>query len=174
MGEGRRGEPSDGPQANQRLTVAQAAAKLSITEGAVRSRIKRGTLPTTREGGTVYVLWGDGTSETNHQTSYGEPHGVPADQSELVESLQDQVAFLRAELERRGEEADRYQRIVAGLAQANANLSERVRELEPAQTGQESPQESAEAVTRGDDDRPAAEGQETAPRRPWWRRVFGG
>ena len=43
MGEDRTGEP----QANhERLTVAQAAAALGITEGAVRSRIKRGTLAT--------------------------------------------------------------------------------------------------------------------------------
>ena len=35
---------------------------MGITEGAVRSRIKRGTLPTTKERGTVFVLLGDGTS----------------------------------------------------------------------------------------------------------------
>src|SRR5215210_5541912 len=53
VGEGHTGEP----QANQeRLTVAQAAAVLGITEGAVRSRIKRGTLPTTKERGKLFVL----------------------------------------------------------------------------------------------------------------------
>ena len=61
MGDGRTDEPRDEPQADQRLIVAQAADALDITEGAVRSRIKRGTLPTVKEGGTVYVVLG-GTS----------------------------------------------------------------------------------------------------------------
>ncbi len=130
MGERHADELRGEPQANHRLTVAQAAASLGITEGAVRSRIKRGTLPNTKEGGTVYVMMGGGTSKANQSTIFAEPSGEPSDQSELVESLQDEVAFLRAELERRGEEADRYQRIVAGLAQTNANLSDRLRQLE--------------------------------------------
>jgi predicted ArsR family transcriptional regulator len=33
-------------------TIAQAAAKLGITEGAVRGRIKRGTLPAAIDAGT--------------------------------------------------------------------------------------------------------------------------
>ena len=34
-------------------TVAQAATKLGITEGKVRSRIKHGTLPTAKVAGTA-------------------------------------------------------------------------------------------------------------------------
>jgi hypothetical protein len=37
-------------------TVAEAAALLGISAEAVRGRIRRGTLPVEREGGTVYVL----------------------------------------------------------------------------------------------------------------------
>jgi hypothetical protein len=36
-------------------TVVQAAAKLSITEGTVRSRIKRGTLPAAKDAGTAVL-----------------------------------------------------------------------------------------------------------------------
>ena len=175
MGEGRRGEPrcgepSDEPQATPRLTVAQAAVRLGITEGAVRSRIKRGTLPTVKEAGSVYVVWSGGTSEANQSTNNAEP----SDQSELVESLQDQVAFLRAELERRGEEADRYQRIVAGLAQTNANLSERVRALEPPRDEPQAPERGSESP-EGVDTPDRGEGsQEGVERRSWWRRWFGG
>ena len=90
MGEDRTGEP----QANhERLTVAQAAAALGITEGAVRSRIKRGTLPTVKEGGTVYVLLGGGTSQANQSTN----SGVPGDQSALIGALRDQIEDLRRE-----------------------------------------------------------------------------
>ena len=92
MGEDHTGEP----QANHdRLTVAQAAASLSITEGAVRSRIKRGTLPTIKEGGTVFVLLGGSTSQ-----AYQTPNiGVPGDQSKLVDALQDQIRYLREQLD---------------------------------------------------------------------------
>ena len=87
MGEDRPGEP----QANQeRLTVAQAATALGITEGAVRSRIKRGTLRTTKEGGTVFVLLGGGTAQANQTTN-------TSDQSALIGALRDQIEDLRRE-----------------------------------------------------------------------------
>ncbi len=180
MGEGRTGVPRDVPGSNHRLTVGQAAERLGITKGAVRSRIKRGTLPTAKEAGRVYVVWGGGTSSSNHPPDTDEPIVEPPAQSELIESLQDQVAFLRAELERRGEEANRYQRIVAGLAQTNANLSERVRELEAAPEPRDEPETSRQDAGGVEDRGEPVEAQETArepeetARRPWWVRWFGG
>jgi hypothetical protein len=98
VGEGHTGEP----QANQeRLTVAQAAIRLGITEGAVRSRIKRGTLPTAKEGGNVFVLLGGGSSATYQATDTG----VPDDQSELIEALRDQIEDLRQERDEWREQA---------------------------------------------------------------------
>ncbi len=188
MGGGRTGEPRDGPRANHRLTVAQAAKRLGLTKGAVRSRIKRGTLPTVKDAGRVYVVWVGGMSSANHAPDNDVPSDEPSAQSELIESLQDQVAFLRAELERRGEEADRYQRIVAGLAQTNANLSERVRELEAAPEPRDEPetphQDAGGVEDRGESAGPQTDVREhstmverpTAPptRRPWWIRWLGG
>ncbi len=172
MGEGPTGEPRDVPEANHRLTVGQAAERLGLTKGAVRSRIKRGTLHTVKETGRVYVMLGGGTSPANHAPDPDEPIDEPSALPELVESLQDQVAFLRAELERRGEEADRYQRIVAGLAQTNANLSERVRELEAASAPRDEPESAAETATGTNITSPSASPQTGAQRRPWWRRIF--
>lgn len=182
MGEGRTGEPRDGPRANHRLTDTQAAAALGLTKGAVRSRIKRGTLPTVKESGRVYVVLGGGTSSADHTADPDEPIGEPSAQSELIESLQDQVAFLRAELERRGEEADRYQRIVAGLAQTNANLSERVRELEAPPEPRDEPETVPSPTTGGTGPQTGAQEHSTnverptatTPRRPWWIRWLGG
>jgi len=136
MGEGHIGEP----QANQeRLTVAQAAARLDITEGAVRSRIKRGTLPTEKESGTVFVLLGGGTSQANRSPNAG----VPGDQSELIVSLQDQVRYLREQLdterEARTEERRRHDTVLAQLSAANAEQARTIRELE-------APQETPEAA----------------------------
>jgi hypothetical protein len=139
VGEGHTGEP----RANhERLTVAQAAATLGITEGAVRSRIKRGTLPTVKEGGTVFVLWGGGTSQA-HQT----PNTVvPGDQAELIDSLQDQIRYLReqldAEREARTEERRRHDTVLAQLSAANAEQARTIRELEAPQE----PEEAAETV----------------------------
>ena len=42
--------------AQTRVTVAQAAELLGLSAEAVRSRLQRGTLASTKENGTVYVL----------------------------------------------------------------------------------------------------------------------
>jgi hypothetical protein len=125
VGEG----PADEPRANQRLTVAQAAATLGITEGAVRSRLKRGTLPTMKEGGTVFVLWGGGTSSANQPPNTD----VPTDQSELVEELRDRVRYLERQVE---EERDSRRRADTLLAQ----LMQRIPELEAPEKPRESPE----------------------------------
>jgi hypothetical protein len=162
VGKGRTGES----QTNQeRLTVAQAAVSLGITEGAVRSRVKRGTLPTTKEGGTVFVLLSDGTSQANQSTNTG----VPGDQSELVASLQDQVRYLReqldAEREARTEERRRHDTVVA-------QLTSKIPAIEPPQEPSETTETVEEPPDRAEP-RPATGGAQESVQRPWWRRVFG-
>jgi hypothetical protein len=157
---------TDGPQANhKRLTVAQAATALGITEGAVRSRIKRGTLPTTKEGGTVFVLLGGGTSEANQSPNAG----VPSDQSELIASLQDQVRYLReqldAEREARTEERRRHDTVVAQLTSKIPAIEAPQEATESAETVEEEPERAEPRPT-------IVESQESV-RSPWWRRVFG-
>src|SRR5438270_4688362 len=147
MGERR----TDEPRANQRLTVAQAAAALDITEGAVRSRIKRGTLITVKEGGTVYVILGGGTSEANQQ-----PHtDEPTDQSELVESLQNQVIYLRQQLDAEREAGRRKDHLLAAAL-------ERMPAIEAAPEARGAPQTASEDV--GDTRVPPE-----PERRSWWR-----
>ena len=163
MGEDRTGEP----QANhERLTVAQAAAALGITEGAVRSRIKRGTLATAKEGGNVFVLLVDGTSQANQTPS----DDVPSDQLQLIEALQDQIRYLRqqldAEREARTEEQRRHDTIVAQLTSKIPAIEAPQEPTDAPETVDEAP-ESAEHWS-------ATGGAQEGPRRPWWRRVFGG
>ena len=168
MGEDHTGEP----QANHdRLTVAQAAASLGITEGAVRSRIKPGTLPTIREGGTVFVLLGGSTSQA-HQT----PNiGVPGDQPKHVDALQDQIRYLReqldAEREARTEERRRHDTIVA-------QLTSRIPAIEaPEEPPSEAPEASEtveEQQGRGEPHSTTVGTQEGVQRRGFWRRMFGG
>jgi hypothetical protein len=164
---------TDEPQTNhERLTVAQAAAALGLTEGAVRSRIKRGTLPTTKEGSTVFVLLGGSTSQSNQTPNIG----VPGDQSKLVDALQDQIRYLReqldAEREARTEERRRHDTIVA-------QLTSRIPAIEAPEETPSEASEAAEAVEqqqgRGQPHSATGGAQEGAQRRAWWRRVlFGG
>ena len=156
MAEGR----ADEPQANQRLTVAQAADHLGITEGAVRSRIKRGTLPTTREGGMVFVLLSNGTSQANQPSNDGEP----TDQPGLVEELRDRVASLERRLERHGDETERLHQIIAGLAQANAEQARTIRAIEAPVS--EAVSEDAETVDEATEHRSATAGPQTSTRPP--------
>jgi hypothetical protein len=54
---------------SRRLTIPQAAVTLGLTETAVRQRVTRGTLPTERVAGRVYVLLPDAThDETSEET----------------------------------------------------------------------------------------------------------
>jgi hypothetical protein len=160
---------TDEPQANQRLTVAQAAAALGINEGAVRSRIKRGTLQTTKENGTVFVLLGDGTSSANQAPNAVEPTAQP----ELVVELRDRVASLERELERRAAETERLHQIVAGLAQATAEQARTIRAIE-APTEVPEAAETVEEEPEGAAPQSDTPGPQTPLQRPWWRRVFGG
>ena len=172
MGEGRTVEP----QANQeRLTVAQAAAELGITEGAVRSRIKRGTLATTKEGGTLFVRLGGSTSQANQPPNIG----VPRDQSELIASLQDQVRYLReqldAERDARTEERRRHDTVVA-------QLTSKIPAIEAPSEARESPETVEEEPERAEA-RPSTEGRQEpeafgsrgsgTARGSLWRRIFG-
>jgi excisionase family DNA binding protein len=142
------------------LTVAQAAAALNISQDAVRKRISRGTIPHDRdESGRVYVYLVP--SETVHRT---DQDTAPNDatktvQDAYVRSLEDQIAFLRQELERKD-------RILL-------NLTERIPELEAPPEARESPQTAEEERERAEP-RSAAGGAQEGVQRPWWRRLFGG
>ena len=143
-----------------RLTVAQAADALSISQDAVRKRIARGTIPHARDGsGRVYVYLSP--SETVHKTAQDArvDEASKTVQDRYVRSLEDQIAFLRRELERKD----------AILL----NLTERIPELEAPSEARESPQTVEEEPERAEP-RPAAVESQEGVWRPWWRRWFGG
>ncbi len=132
-----------------RLTVAQAADALRISQDAVRKRIARGTIPHDRdESGRVYVYLTP--SETVHKTDQDTLQDVAAKtvQDTYIHSLEDQIAFLRRELERQD----------AILL----NLTERIPQLEAPR---ESP-ETAEVTSEGAEPRPYAGGPQEAVQRP--------
>jgi hypothetical protein len=173
---------------DQRLTVAQAAAALGITEGAVRSRIKRGTLPTTKEGGTVFVLWGGGTSQANQAPNTG----VPTDRTaELIAALEGQIADLREQVRsERQAHAEARRLLAAALERIPPQLeapsqdppgtpSEATEqpgrvEPQPAVESAQEPRESSEMHMPEAGGGPLPRDQQRASERSWWRRIFGG
>jgi uncharacterized coiled-coil protein SlyX len=156
VGEDRTGRPS--PDLD-RLTVAQAAEALSISQDAVRKRIARRTISHDRdESGRVYVYLSP--SETVHKTDQDTVPDAATKtvQDTYIRSLEDQIAFLRRELERKD----------AILL----NLTERIPELEAPSEARESPQTVGDEPQRTEPRPVTVESQESV-QRPWWRRVFG-
>ena len=135
--------------ARQRLDVNQAAAVLGISTDAVRKRASRGTLDSEKTGdGSLYVWLDTGTPP-------GTPNGLPPTQAHL-DSLQEQIEFLRRELERKDH--------------LLATALERIPALEAPRDGQE----TATAEPDREEPRPAPGGAQEAAERPsWWRRWFG-
>ena len=73
-----------------RVTVAEAAARLKVKEQAIRKRIQRGTLAHDKdEDGRVYVYLDPEDRAT------GEGNGIDTGVSTLVQSLKEQIAYLR-------------------------------------------------------------------------------
>jgi len=142
-----------------RLTVAQAAEALGISQDAVRKRISRDTIPHDRDNaGRVYVYLSP--SETVHKTDQDDDQDDTSKtvQDSYIRSLEDQIAFLRRELERKD----------AILL----NLTERIPQLEAPSEAREAYETAEEQQGRGQPQSAAGGAQEGA-RRPWWRRVLG-
>jgi hypothetical protein len=143
------------------MTVSQAAEALHVSQDAVRKRIARGTIQSDRdESGRVYVYLSP--SETVHQTDQDteQDDATKTVQDVYIRSLEDQIAFLRRELERKD----------AILLR----MAESIPQLEAPQEPRESP-DTAEAEPERAEPRSEAPGaQEGVQRRSWWRRVFGG
>jgi hypothetical protein len=149
--------------------VTEAARELEISTDAVRKRIARGSLESSREDGHVLVWLDDGGTEAGREAQ--------VDREALVEVLSEQVAYLKEQLNVRTEELREHRRIIAALTQ-------RIPELEPP-SEQEAPKEppggpqSAGAGSNREETPPrgfASDGAQEDAREPrsWWRRMFGG
>ena len=146
---------------DQRVTVADAALLLGISEDAVRSRLRRGTLRRKTGGDvTVFVVLGTDrpasnqrptddrlTNQQNDRQTAGQPidghvdrrGGSETYRDELVEALRDEVAHLRDQLDRERDASAELRRIVAGLVQ-------RVPELEAAPEPRNAPKTASEGT----------------------------
>jgi AraC-like DNA-binding protein len=144
-------------------TLTDAARVLGTSEGALRQRIRRGTLETFKENGRVYVYLPrtDGVRDDVHTP---ESHALRSADDEL----RARVVLLEQELERAhellqsAEERDRETRRLLAAA---------LERIAPQLEAPSEPREAPEMAAEGEDE-PRPGGQEGA-QRPWWRRVFG-
>ncbi len=167
-----------------RYTVPEAAEALGVTVDAIRSRIKRQTIMHVREDGRVYVLLsGDQGFTSNDQVDdQGAAHHAdqppqtgPDHRDELLEELRDRVRAL--------EEANREnRRIIAGLVQRIPELEATPEPRDESETVAETSEGTSPrsgtvgAQTSAEEHEESAQNAHFAetPRRPWWRRIFGG
>jgi hypothetical protein len=147
---------------SDRFTVSEAAARLGITESAVRGRINRGTLEAIREEGTVYVLLSDGYS-----VDYpGESNALISEMRGRIESLERQQELLERQLEQANQRDRENRRLLA------AALERIPPQLEAPAEPRESPESATEEAGGGDNDAPPLSQGPTKPR-SLWRRIFG-
>ena len=140
--------------------MAQAATRLGITQDAVRKRIARGTIRHGKdhEGRTfVYLDTFESESKTdqNNGQDVGSKTVSDADQDKYTRSLEDQIYFLRRELERKDT-------IIMSLTQ-------RIPELEASPQ----PREGHVTASEQADKSTSPPEQEPSQRRSWWRAFFG-
>ncbi len=160
-----------------RLTVHEAAGAMGISAEAVRQRIKRGTLETKKDpNGTVRVLLDADRTRNDARTDGDRTTDRTADQALItahLDHLEQEVAFLRAELQRREqdhrEESRRKDHLLAAAL-------ERVPQLEAPASPEprEAPQGTAEESEGSEPHPPTGGAQEAPERRSWWRRLLDG
>ena len=154
-----------------RLSVAQAAEVLGVTQAAVYKRIQRGTIEHDKDSeGRVFVYLD--AADIPSDKSMDEPDASTdmsmdgSNSAELIAELRTHNEHLRQEVEAWREEARRKDTILMTMAQ-------RIPELEPAKDSSseaaESPISSSEEPDKGNH----PEQQEPSQRRSWWRAFFG-
>ena len=94
----------------ERLTVAQAAARLRVSQDAIRKRIRRNTIDYDQDpDGRIYVYV--------DPSEIAQVESSDASMERLVQVQHDDIEFLRRELETRTEEIRRRDSIIAALTQ---------------------------------------------------------
>jgi hypothetical protein len=142
-----------------RLTIQDAARRLGVSEGAVRKRLSRGTLPHDKgDDGRVYVYLDAGVDE-------GVDAGVDPNTSALISQLKEEVSYLREENRRKDEiimqQAMTVRQLTALEGQRRDDAPESPESPGPSDTPTELSEERQEAT-------------EQLQGRSWWSRWFGG
>ncbi len=144
------------------MSVAEAARVLGITEGAVRKRVERGKLAAEHAPDGRLVVYPDRATTTT-DTTRDRPRQSRDDR--YTRSLEEQVAYLRGQLDQERDANRENRRIIAGLTQ-------RIPELQAPSEATGGPQTGEQEPERVEDPDPQTGTQR--PQRSWWRRIVGG
>jgi hypothetical protein len=144
----------------QGLTIKQAAARLGITDVAVRKRLVRGKLPGSKdESGQWFVHLPDDLPPVDNGKAAKPSLGTDPGSTHVIARLEDEVRYLRDELRRerehRSEELRRKDVLLAEFSQRLAEITQRLPEL-PASAA-DMPNDRAPGRANG------------SPPRPWWK-----
>jgi DNA-binding transcriptional MerR regulator len=140
----------------ERLTIAEAAKQLDLTQEAIRQRVRRGTIEHEKgDDGKTYVYLTEADNRTNTDNSV--ENAVVKD---YINALKSQIESVEQDRDEWREEARRKDHIIMALTQ-------RIPELEPAPEPRESTVSASEDTAKGDDVPPDTE------KRSWWQRMFG-
>ena len=112
---------------------------LGISTGAVRNRLSRGTLRSTKEKGTVYVLLPTDMSRGADRDADDTPDGMPND---LIQAMQGRIDDLRAQLEQANEANRENRRIIAALTSRIPQLEAPAETPDAAETVEDTPEEA--------------------------------
>ncbi len=145
---------------DERLTLRQAAARLGVSESAIRKRVERGTLRSDKgPDGRRYVYLATGADTVADVSS---PSSATGERDALISELRAHNGTLREQLE-----AERQ-----AHAEARRLLAATLERIPPQLEARESPQTAEEEAERVRA-RSATEGPHAETSRPWWRRMFG-
>jgi hypothetical protein len=143
-----------------RVSVAEAAERLRISQDAVYKRIKRGTIPWDKSDDDktyVYIDDVDGSTDTARQsTDRASSASNYVSKDELLSELRARVKFLEEELQRKDT--------------ILLSLTQRIPELEAPPESRDAPASSSEKENKGTT---PPEQQEPSQRRSWWRAFLG-
>ncbi len=146
---------------DERLTLRQAAARLGVSESAIRKRVERGTLRSDKgSDGRRYVYLDTGADTVADE---GADTSATGERGALIAELRAHNGTLREQLE-----AERQ-----AHAEARRLLAATLERIPPQLEARESPQTARDAP-EGASPHSATAGSQEGAQRPWWRRIFGG
>ena len=153
--------------ADERLTLRQAAARLGVSESAIRKRVERGTLRSDKApDGRRYVYL---DTEADSMADIGADASATHERDALTSELRAHNETLQEQLRLEREAHAEARRLLAAAL-------ERIPPQLEAPTAPSEPRESPETPSEG---RPSTTGTPEAQTpaseamRPWWRRMFG-
>jgi hypothetical protein len=143
--------------ADERLTLRQAAARLGVSESAIRKRVERGTLRSDKgPDGRRYVYLDTGA---DRMADIGSDTSATHERDALISEMRAHNETLREQLEAERQAHAEARRLLAAAL-------ERIPALEPPGEPESAPEPVPSTETPPEPETP------TEPR-PWWRRMFG-